>query len=204
MIKLKNILSEVMNTYQIQASMMSDRGVGITNILDQIRGLEKVTIVNNITPEEYVQKEKIEYTRVKIKFVSRTDPKADIVKMQKDMLTSDLKTADKVTQIKINKQIPNKAGLGGGSMNAANILNFLIKKKFIKLKQKKILKISRLIGSDVILGINPASTVLTSNNIITKFFNCPRFYTLLVQPNFGCSTKKIYSKVSFKDFLFKI
>ena len=94
MIKLKNILSEVMNTYQIQVSLMSDRRVGITNILDQIRGLEKVTIVNNITPPEYVQKEKIEYTRVKIKFVSRTDPKADIVKMQKDMLTSNLKTSD--------------------------------------------------------------------------------------------------------------
>ena len=44
MIKLKNILSEVMNTYQVQASLMSDRGVGITNILDQIRGLEKVQL----------------------------------------------------------------------------------------------------------------------------------------------------------------
>ena len=67
MIKLKDILSEVMNTYQVQASLMSDRRAGITNILDQIRGLEKVTIVNNITPEEYVQKEKVEYTRIKIK-----------------------------------------------------------------------------------------------------------------------------------------
>ena len=86
MIKLKDILSEVMNTYQVQASLMSDRNVGITNILDQIRGLEKVTIVNNITPEEYVQKEKVEYTRVKIKFVTRGNPKKDIVKMQKDML----------------------------------------------------------------------------------------------------------------------
>ena len=94
MIKLKNIISELMNTYQIQASLMSDRKVGITNILDQIRGLEKVTIVNNITPEEYVQKEKVEYTRVKIKFVTRGNPKEDIVKMQKDMLTSDLKTSD--------------------------------------------------------------------------------------------------------------
>ena len=94
MIKLKNILSEVMNTYQIQASLMSDRGTGITNILDQIRGLEKVTIVNNITPEEYVQKEKVEYTRIKLKFVSRANPKEDIVKMKKDMLTSDLKTSD--------------------------------------------------------------------------------------------------------------
>ncbi len=94
MIKLKNILSEVMNTYQVQASLMSDRATGITNILDQIRGLEKVTIVNNITPPEYPQKEKIEFTKVKIKFVSRTDPKQDIIKMEKDMLTSDIKTSD--------------------------------------------------------------------------------------------------------------
>ena len=94
MIKLKNILSEVMNTYQIQASLMSDRSVGITDILDQIRGLEKVTIVNNITPEEYVQKEKIEYTRIKMKFVTRGNPKQDVIKFKRDMLTSDLKTSD--------------------------------------------------------------------------------------------------------------
>jgi len=94
MIKLKDILSEVMNTYQVQASLMSDRKVSITGILDQIRGLEKVTIVNNITPDEYIQKEKIEYTRVKIKFVTRGNPKEDIIKMKKDMLTSDLSTSD--------------------------------------------------------------------------------------------------------------
>ena len=94
MIKLKNILSEVVNTYQIQASLFSDRKVSITSILDQIRGLEKVTIVNNITPDEYIQKEKIEYTRVKIKFVTRGNPKEDIIKMKKDMLTSDLSTSD--------------------------------------------------------------------------------------------------------------
>ena len=94
MIKLKNILLEVMNTYQVQASLMSDKRAGITNILDQIRGLEKVTIVNNITPEEYMQKENIEYTRIKMKFVSRGNPKEDLIKFKKDMLTSDIKTSD--------------------------------------------------------------------------------------------------------------
>ena len=39
-------------------------------------------------------------------------------------------------------------------MNAASILNFLIKKKIIKISQKQIQNISSLIGSDVILGIN--------------------------------------------------
>ena len=94
MIKLKNILSEVMNTFQVQAALMSDKRAGITNILDQIRGLEKVTIVNNITPEEYNQKKDIEYTRIKMKFVTRGNPKDDLIKFKKDMLTSDIKTSD--------------------------------------------------------------------------------------------------------------
>ena len=72
-------------------------------------------------------------------------------------------------KIKIKKNIPQQAGLGGGSMNAANILTFLIKRKFLKLSKKKILEITNLIGSDVILGITPNNTVLSSNNIIKKF-----------------------------------
>ena len=35
-------------------------------------------------------------------------------------------------KIIIKKRIPSKAGLGGGSMNAASILKFLIKKKIYK------------------------------------------------------------------------
>ena len=92
--KLTNILNEVLNTYQVEADILSDRKVSITGILDQIRGLYKVTIVNNITPEEYPQKEKIEYTRVKMKFVTRTDPKADLVQFKEDMLTSDMSKTD--------------------------------------------------------------------------------------------------------------
>ena len=98
-------------------------------------------------------------------------------------------------QIKIKKNIPQKSGLGGGSMNAANILNFFIKKKFINITKKEVKNISNLIGSDVILGIIPVSTILTSKNVVKRFFKCPKFFTLLVKPNFGCSTKVIYSGV---------
>jgi len=102
---------------------------------------------------------------------------------------------NKKFQVKIKKNIPQEAGLGGGSMNAATILNFLIKKNFIKINQKKIFQITKLIGSDVILGINPKSTILSSNGAIKKFLKTPNFNILLVRPNFGCSTKKIYSGV---------
>ena len=98
-------------------------------------------------------------------------------------------------KIKINKKIPIKAGLGGGSMNAANILRFFIKKKFFKITKKEIEVISKNIGSDVILGINSRNSILNSKNEIKNFSNCEKFYTLIVKPNFGCSTKEMYSKV---------
>ena len=102
---------------------------------------------------------------------------------------------DRKFQIRIKKNIPQEAGLGGGSMNASSVLNFLLKKKILKISQKQIQNISSLIGSDVILGINQSSVILKSNNIVQKFSKCPKFHILLVKPNFGCTTKEIYSRV---------
>ena len=80
-------------------------------------------------------------------------------------------------------------------MNAASILKFLIIKKFIRIKKNDILEITKLVGSDVILGMYSNNLILTSNNKIKKFFTKKKFHVLLVKPNFGCSTKKIYSGV---------
>ncbi len=82
-------------------------------------------------------------------------------------------------QIKIKKSIPDKAGLGGG----------------FNIKNKEMLKISKLIGSDVMLGLNHKSKILNSRNKIKYFNNVKKIYPLIVKPNFGCSTKDIYSKV---------
>ena len=102
---------------------------------------------------------------------------------------------DKKFKIKIKKNIPIKAGLGGGSMNAANVLNYLASNKIIKTTQKEIIKISKLVGSDVVLGLNSTNSILNSKNKIKRFVSCRKIYTLIVKPNFGCSTKKIYSKI---------
>ena len=89
MIKLKNILNEILNTYIVQAYMLTDPEYNITEILEQIRAIRKVTIVRNITPPEYVQKKNFEYTLVTIKFVTRGNPKQDLEKLKQDILTSD-------------------------------------------------------------------------------------------------------------------
>ena len=94
MIKLKNILNEVLNTFMVQAYALTDTDYNITDILDQIRAIRKVTIVRNITPPEYMQKKDTEYTLVTIKFVSRGDPKKDLIKFKEDILTSDRSVND--------------------------------------------------------------------------------------------------------------
>ncbi len=98
-------------------------------------------------------------------------------------------------EIKVNKYIPSKSGLGGGSMNAANILKYLIKKNFINPSKRQLSLICKSIGSDVALGLNSTFTILKSNNKIKEFKKCKKFYVLIIKPSFGCSTKEIYSGV---------
>ena len=57
--------------------------------MDQIRALRKITTVRNTTPPEYPQKENIEYTRINIKFLSKTGkPEEDIKEFEQEILTS--------------------------------------------------------------------------------------------------------------------
>ena len=89
MIKLVKLLSEILNTYTVECNILSDSSYNITDILDSIRALEKVTIVNNTTPVDYPQKENIEFTSLNIKFVTRSNPKEDLKNFKKEMLTSE-------------------------------------------------------------------------------------------------------------------
>ena len=94
MIKLKNILLEILNTYQVDAYMLTDRDFNITDVLDQVRAVQKITIVRNLTPPEYEQPTDAEYTLVSIKFITRGDAKQDMEKIKQDVLTSDRSKTD--------------------------------------------------------------------------------------------------------------
>lgn len=99
--------------------------------------------------------------------------------------------------IKVNKKIPQESGMGGGSMNASSLLKFLIKHQKLNLSSKDILKISSKIGSDVVIGMQNKTSILYGNGNINNLDNKINLYTLLVRPNFGCSTKYIYNNIKF-------
>ena len=94
MIKLTDILAEILNTFTVEAVLLSDRKIPITDILNQVRALRKVTIVRNITPEDYPQKPNVEYTLVTMKFITRGKPDEDMSKIKEDILTSDMSATD--------------------------------------------------------------------------------------------------------------
>jgi hypothetical protein len=93
-IKLKNLLNEILQTWQVEAFLNTDRKYNITDVLNQIRALRKVTIVSNITPEDLQQKPNVEATIIKMKFVTRGNPKKDLIDFKKDIMTSDLEVND--------------------------------------------------------------------------------------------------------------
>ena len=166
--------------------------IGKTNLLHKI---ESIICFSDFHDEIIIQK--IISKSHKIKFIGKF---AKTVK-SKNTISQLLKYLDQKKLLKdkyqviIKKNIPTKSGLGGGSMNAASLLNFFIKKRLVILKKKEIIKILDTIGSDTKLGLYSKNLILKSNNSIKvlarKFF----FHILIVKPNFGCSTREIFSKV---------
>ena len=97
--------------------------------------------------------------------------------------------------VEIKKNIPQKAGLGGGSMNASAIIKFFISKNILNLSQKNLLNLSKKIGSDVKLGLTNKNKILYSNGNLFSSSRKIGLFVVLIKPNFGCSTKKIFKSV---------
>jgi len=89
MIKFTDILTEILNTYEVEAVIKSNKEQNISDILDQIRALKKITTLKNITPPNYPQKENVEYTRINIKFLSKTGkPEEDLEEFKQQITKS--------------------------------------------------------------------------------------------------------------------
>ena len=186
-----------MNSFKIKSYAKINLALNVTGKKSKLHNIESlisfIHLHDSITlKESNTKKHKINFFGKFSKNISKINTISKLLKIldKKKLLNN------KKFEIKVIKNIPQKAGMGGGSMNAASLLNFFIEKKIIKIKKSELKKISNEIGSDVILGIKPSSAVLLSNGDIKKYKNKIKFHILVTKPNFGCSTKYIYSKVN--------
>ncbi len=185
-----------MNYSRVKSYAKINLALNITGKNSELHKIE--SIVGFVTLHDVILIKKIQSKKhiisFKGKFSKKISKKNTISKLLEFLEKEKLLTSHKF-EIKVSKYIPSKSGLGGGSMNAANILKFLIKKNFINPSKRQLSLICKSIGSDVALGLNSTFTILKSNNQIKEFKNCKKFYALIVKPSFGCSTKEIYSGV---------
>ena len=153
--------------------------------------IESLVCFVNLSDKIYINKSKSKYHKVKFigKFSKKITKKNTVTKLL-SLLDKDNVLKNKY-KILVKKEIPLQSGMGGGSMNAANILNYFYKKKLINLKKVK--KYSLKIGSDVILGLNSKPKILYRDGSIKEVTDIKKYHILIVKPAFGCSTKKIYS-----------
>ena len=186
-----------MNSFKIKSYAKINLALNVTGKKSKLHNIESlisfIDLHDSITLRESNTKQhKINFFGKFSKNISKINTISKLLKIldNKKLLNN------KKFEIKVIKNIPQKAGMGGGSMNAASLLNFFIEKKIIKIKKNELKKISNEIGSDVILGIKPSSAILLSNGDIKKYKNKIKFHILVTKPNFGCSTKYIYSKVN--------
>jgi 4-diphosphocytidyl-2-C-methyl-D-erythritol kinase len=110
------------------------------------------------------------------------------------LLTENSGISDKGITIHLEKGIPNGAGLGGGSSDAAAVLMGI--NSFFKLSRTRaqLAELAQEIGSDVPLFLYPSPSVISGRGervepspvLINAFF-------VLVFPGFGVSTKWAYS-----------
>ena len=170
------------------------------NVLGKLKSnLHKIeSLVSFITLSDDIFIKKIEGKNHKVIFkgkFSKKIPKKNTITDLLKILDDRKKLKNQKYMIVVKKNIPQKAGLGGGSMNAASIIKYLCTKQKINLKKNEILRVASKIGSDVILGLYQRGSVIYNNyklKIISKNF---KLFALLIKPNFGCSTKKIYKAV---------
>ena len=186
-----------MNSFKIKSYAKINLALNVTGKKSKLHNIESlisfIDLHDSITLRESNTKQhKINFFGKFSKNISKINTISKLLKIldNKKLLNN------KKFEIKVLKNIPQKAGMGGGSMNAASLLNFFIEKKIIKIKKDELKKISNKIGSDVILGVKPSSAILLSNGDIKKYKNKIKFHILVTKPNFGCSTKYIYSKVN--------
>ena len=129
------------------------------------------------------------------KFKKGINKKSNTITKVLNLLRSIKLLENQAFKINIRKNIPHGSGLGGGSSNAADLLNYFNSKMKLKLSKNKIRKLADKIGFDVSINLEKRNAFLTGKRgKILRLNQKFKLNLLIVYPNLICSTKKIYER----------
>ena len=129
------------------------------------------------------------------KFKKGINKKSNTITKVLNLLRSNKLLKNQAFKINVQKNIPHGSGLGGGSSNAANLLNYFNLKMKLKLSKNKIRKLADQIGFDVSINLEKRNAFLTGKRgKILRLNQKFKLNLLIVYPNLICSTRKIYER----------
>lgn len=129
------------------------------------------------------------------KFSSDINKKSNSVSAVLSLIKKKILKKNQFFKINIKKNIPHGSGLGGGSSNAADLLNHINLKMRLRLSKNEIKKIAGQVGFDVPINLEKKNTFLTGKKDEMLRYNKKfRLNLLIVYPNLICSTKRVYEK----------
>lgn len=100
---------------------------------------------------------------------------------------------DDYFKVYLNKCIPTRAGLGGGTSDGASVLRILKRMYRLDIPDEKIIEICLKVGADVPFNYyNTPSVVSGIGDVIEPISIKKEYYVLLVKPKSGVSTKMAY------------
>ena len=188
-----------MKFYKIKSYAKINISLGVLGKLkSKLHKIESLISFLNLYDEIFIKKiknknHKVIFTGKFSKRISKNNTISNLLKI----LDNNKKLRNQKYLIKVNKKIPQKSGMGGGSMNAAHILKYLSNKQKLNLSSKEILRIASKIGSDVVVGMQNKTLILYGSGKIKLLKKNINLFTLLVRPNSGCLTKAIYRDVRY-------
>lgn len=100
----------------------------------------------------------------------------------------------------LQKHIPTRAGLAGGSADAAAAIRLICRLLQIRAGEEELIDIARQVGADVpFCLLNRPSLVQGIGEVLTPFRCEPDFEILLVKPRRGVSTKEAFEIVDARE-----
>ena len=98
--------------------------------------------------------------------------------------------------IRIHKQIPSQAGLGGGSADAAAVLRMLNEWKNAPLSTQELCALGAKVGSDVPFCVLGGTALAEGRGErLTRLPDAPQMYFAVYKPNAAFSTPELFAKL---------
>lgn len=160
--------------------------------VDNYHNLESVFQKINLYDELYVSKNEQE-DLVLTTNVKELENKKNIISKAYYTLKDKYKQIKGVT-VKLNKNIPMQAGLGGGSTDCSAFILAMNKLYELNMNEKDLIEIGSSLGADVVpCFYNSAVKANGIGDRITKINTHFKYYLLVIKPNMAFSTKEMYT-----------